>query len=428
MNTAFIEKVQAGAVKIQSNKWMRAMAGSMASLMAILMTGAIVSLINGLPIGGWYTDFLTKTGIGPLLTAIVSICNLTAIFMALAMGFGLAKEHGENTFQGALLSLLCFFILTPIESIEGGSYLNTSWLGAQGIFSAMICAILATYISHVISKRGWKIKLPEVVPEFVAKPFEAMIPVFITVIPFIMLRAIFEASSFGCFHQFIYSMVATPLLSLGNSFPAHLLALFVACLLWWVGIHGTLVVFTVMMGILSVPALANLEAYNAGQPLPYLLSMMTLFVAIQFMGGPGCMFGLYVNMALFAKSERYKALGKVAVVPGMFNIIEPVVYGFPIVLNPIMAVPFIITPQVVYIVLYILMKMGIVGVPVIMLQVMTLPGPIAGFLLGGGISLGIFLLVACVLSIFIYMPFFKICDANALKEEKAIALETSKDA
>ncbi|MDR1643859.1 MAG: PTS transporter subunit EIIC [Clostridiales bacterium] len=423
MKGNLIETIQAGASKIQQNKWMGTIAGSMASLMAILMTGAIASLINGLPLGGWYTGFLAASGLGPLLSAVVSICNLTAVFMGLAIGYGMAKQHGDNPFQGALLTLLCFFLLTPIDTIEGTAYLKTSWLGAQGIFSAMLTAIAATFLFHQVVKRGWKIKMPEVVPEFVSKPFEAMIPVFITVIPFIILRAIFQVTTFGNFHQFIYSMVATPLLGLGNSFPAHLIALLVACILWWLGIHGTLVVFTVMSGILSIPALANLEAFNAGQPLPYFLSMMTFFLAIQFMGGPGCLFGLYIDMVLFAKSERYKALGKVAFAPGMFNIIEPVVYGYPIVLNPLMAVPFIATPLIAYTILYILMRIGIVGVPVIMLQVMTIPGPIAGFLLGGGLSLGFFLIIACAISVVIYFPFFKASDAMALKEEREAAAQ-----
>ncbi|MCL2006995.1 MAG: PTS transporter subunit EIIC [Treponema sp.] len=418
LGSSFVEKAQQIAGKVQGNRWLGVLSRNMAAMIGVLLTGAILSLINGLPFGAGYTGFLQTTGIGPLLTAIINVCNMVAVFMCLSLGYGFAKEHGDNPFQGAMLTIMLFLILTPLQAMEGGIFINTSWLGAQGVFSAMFCAIIGTLLFSKILKRGIKIKMPEMVPEFVSKPFEAVVPVFLTAIPFIVLRAVFENSTFGSFHQFIYSMVALPLLGLGNSFPAHLAALLVACVLWWMGVHGTLVVFSVMAPILGVPAAANFEAYTAGQPLPFMLSMMTFFVAIQFMGGPGCMFGLYINM-LFAKSARYKALGKVAFAPGMFNIIEPVIYGFPMVLNPVMGIPFIATPLIVYTIMFILMNIGLVGIPVIRLTVMTLPGPVAGFLLGGGISLGIFLIIACAASIIIYFPFFKVCDLNALKEERA---------
>ncbi len=133
------------------------------------------------------------------------------------------------------------------------------------------------------------------------------------------------------------------------------------------------------------------------------------------------MFGLYVNMAFLSKSERFKAQGKISLVPGFFNIIEPTVYGMPVVLNPILLIPFVGLPLVVYLALYLCLKIGMVTTPVVSLAVMVMPGPIVGFLLGGGIGLGIFCILACVLSAVIYMPFFKILDRQAIKEEKARA-------
>lgn len=165
----------------------------------------------------------------------------------------------------------------------------------------------------------------------------------------------------------------------------------------------------------------------AGQPIEpsaaTVLTFMFFFVFLQFLGGPGCLFGLSVDMALFSKSERYKAMGKLSIVPSFFNIIEPVIYGFPIVMNPIMLIPFILCPVLFATIGYFLMISGIVGIPVVMLNVMTIPGPIAGFLLGGGISLGIMMIVMVVLSVIIYLPFFKICDAKAYKEEQEIAAQ-----
>ena len=189
-------------------------------------------------------------------------------------------------------------------------------------------------------------------------------------------------------------------------------------LLWWVGIHGTSVVLSVMMVIWMEPAITNLNNYMAGEPVTLVTTYMFFFVFCQFIGGPGCLFGLTCDMAIFAKSERFKAFGKVCFVPGMFNIVEPVIFGFPIVLNPIMFIPFILTPLVFMIIGYLLMVTGVVNIPALMLSVMTIPGPIAGFILGGGISLGIMIVIMCLLSCIIYYPFFKICDNQALEAEK----------
>lgn len=235
---------------------------------------------------------------------------------------------------------------------------------------------------------------------------------------FLLVRSGFAVTSYGNIQNFIYTMVQAPLVSLGNSFPAMLISMLILLLLWWVGIHGTSVVLSVMMVIWMEPAITNLNNYMAGEPVTLVTTYMFFFVFCQFIGGPGCLFGLTCDMAIFAKSERFKAFGKVCFVPGMFNIVEPVIFGFPIVLNPIMFIPFILTPLVFMIIGYLLMVTGVVNIPALMLSVMTIPGPIAGFILGGGISLGIMIVIMCLLSCIIYYPFFKICDNQALEAEK----------
>lgn len=260
--------------------------------------------------------------------------------------------------------------------------------------------------------------MPEAVPEFVAKSFEGIPAALITLIPFVVIRGVFGATSYGSFSQFIYSIVQTPLVGLGNSLPAHLLAILIACFLWWLGIHGTLVVFSVMMAVWQPPMIENITAAAAGQPIPNILSLLSIMLVLQFMGGPGCLFGLYVDMALFSKSERYKAQSKLSLMSGVFNIIEPTVYGLPVVLNPILLIPYLGLPVLIYVAYYLLATAGIIGIPSVGLTMMVVPGPIAGFLLGGGVSLGIFTIVALVLTCLVYYPFFKVLDAQALRQEK----------
>ena len=158
----------------------------------------------------------------------------------------------------------------------------------------------------------------------------------------------------------------------------------------------------------------------AGGTAPNLLSFMTLMAVIQLIGGPGCLFGLYIDMAFFTKSERYKTQGKLQLVPGLFNVIAPAVYGLPIVLNVILLIPFVVLPLVVYVLMYICLNLGLFTSPILMAS-SFLPGPILGFLAGGGIGFGIFIVVMCLLSCVVYYPFVKFMDRQELAEEKKLA-------
>lgn len=414
------EKILPLAGKMQNNMYISSITQGMMGTMPVLMGGAILQLIYSLPITPW-TNLLKSCGLYELLSTAVNICNLFAFFMVFAIGKTLGEKKGVDPFHTGLISLLSFLLITPLTTTEAGAtVINTSYFGAQGVITAMLVALVAPSIFAFIVKKHLIIKLPEAVPEFVSNSFANIPPALITIVPFIALRGIFAMTSFGSFTDFIYAMIQTPLTSVGNTFAGHLILLFVCCLLWWFGIHGTLVVYPIMMTIMTAPLLANIEAANQGQAAPYLLSMMTFFMVLQFIGGPGCMFGLYVDMAFFSKSERYKAQGKVSLIPGLFNIIEPTVYGMPVVLNPILLIPFLGLPLIVYTLMYLCLNIGLFTTPVVNFGVMVMPGPIVGFLLGGGIGLGIFLILMCVLSVIVYLPFFRVLDSQALKEEKKI--------
>lgn len=412
-------KILPAANAMQNNIYVSSITQGMMGTMPILMGGAILQLIYSLPITPWQ-NFLNNIGLYGLLATTVNICNLFAIYMVFSIGRILGEKKNVDGFQAGLISLLSFMIITPFTTDEAGNTLiNTSFLGAQGVITAMLIALIAPSIFAFVIKKNIMIKMPDAVPEFVSKSFEIIPPGLITMIPFIALRGIFGMTAYGSFTQFIYSIIQTPLTGVGNSLGGHLILLLAASLLWWCGIHGTLVVYPMIMALMQAPLLANIDAVNAGNPAPYLLSFMTMFLVLQFIGGPGCMFGLYIDMAFFSKSERFKAQGKISLIPGIFNIIEPTVYGMPVVLNPILLIPFAGLPLVVYLALYLCLKIGLFTTPVVNLAVMVMPGPIVGFLLGGGIGLGIFCILACVLSAVVYMPFFKVLDRQALKEEKA---------
>lgn len=424
------EKIGPIAGKIQSNRGLRVLSTSFMSTLPALFIGAVLALIQGLPLGEWYTKFLTDTGISGFLSAGVSVANLIALFFIVSFGYHLAEMKKVDKFVGSIVALLCFMMITPLSAsnydanynlITVENAVSTSWLGAQGLFSAIIVGVISINLYAFLVKRNIKIKMPDAVPSNVAKPFEALIPGTITALVFLLIRVGFSLTSFGSMHQFIYSIVQAPLSGIGSSFPALLLCMLITCFLWIIGIHGTLVIFSVMMPVWQPAVIENVNAFMGGQPLPYMFTMVFFFVFVQFIGGPGCLIGLTIDMPLFAKSKRYKAMGKIALGPGIFNIIEPLIFGFPIVLNPIMAIPFILTPLLFMCITYVLMVVGVLAVPVLAGSVMTIPSVVAGFLLGGGWQWGVLLIVFTVLSCIIYLPFLRICDRQALKEEQAQA-------
>ncbi len=351
----------------------------------------------------------------------VQIANCISVFMVFGIGRVISsKMDAKNPVEGGIISLLSFFAITPLITQEGdytSTYLiNLDYFGSQGVITAMIVGICAGALYAKLSKTPLKIKMPDSVPPYVSQSFENLPSFVITLLPFIALRVIFGATSYGGFTPFINSIIQQPLTGVGNSLLGHLILITVCCLLWWLGMHGTLIIMPALMILTYSPLVENISAVASGQVPPNLLSYVTVLCALQYVGGPGCLFGLVVDMAFFTKSERYKVQGKLQLIPGLFNIIEPTVYGLPIVLNFILLLPFILLPNLVYILMYLGLKAGLFTSPITMASTF-LPGPILGFLSSAGIGFGIFIILMCLLSCIVYYPFVKIMDVQQLKIE-----------
>ncbi|MCF0111791.1 MAG: PTS sugar transporter subunit IIC [Erysipelotrichaceae bacterium] len=411
-------KIMKFAGKVQNNLVVSSITQGMMSTMGVLMTGAVINILINLPISAW-TTFLTNIGLQAPLAQIVTLLNMVGIFMVFGIGKTIAEKLGADGFQAGILSLMCYLIVTPLVTDEAGTNMvSVDLLGAQGVITAMIVGVLAGYLFAKLSKTQLKINMPDSVPPFVSASFENLPGLVLTSIPFIVLRMIFNATPFGSFTAAINTIVQVPLVSVGNSFAGQLVLVLICCLLWWLGMHGTLIIIPALYTVAYAPLIENITAVASGMPAPHLLSMMTVFFVVQAIGGPGCMLGLCVDMAFFTKSERYKAQGKLALVPGLFNVIEPMVYGTPVVLNFLLLIPMVLTPTVMFVLMYLGLKAGIFTTPLVLAS-SFLPGPIIGFLAGGGFMFGVFICLMCVLSCVIYYPFVKMLDNQELELEKA---------
>ncbi|KUP25913.1 PTS transporter subunit EIIC [Paenibacillus sp. DMB5] len=418
---SFLDRVQENLMKvtgkIQSNNYVTAVTHGMVGSLSILIGGSVLNLLVNLPIPGW-SDLLTSIGIYEVLTAVVKIFQLTAVIMCFNVAYALAKFKGVDRLQSGIISIMCLLITIPISTTgSGAEAFELTFLNAQGVFTAMITGLLATTIFAFIIHKKIVFRMPESVPEYVRNTFNIVPPAFLTVIPFIILRGILEHTSFGTFPGLVNSIITLPLQALGNNLIGHMVFLAASSILWWFGVHNMPIMVSAY--ILTLPAMTeNINAAMSGQAPIHMLSWETFKITGQYLGGPGCLIGLFICMLLFTKSERYKVQSKLQFIPGLFNITEPANFGIPIVLNPTLLIPFVLVPQIIEVALYFCLKAGLFTTPVVMLTD-YIPGPIGGFLFGSGLGAGFFMIAASIFSIICYYPFVKMMDKVALKEETA---------
>ncbi len=215
--------------------------------------------------------------------------------------------------------------------------------------------------------------------------------------------------------DFIYKVLQMPLQKVGDSLGAMLGVYFFAHVLWLFGIHGTNITGSVFNPILYALSAENLSALQAGLPLPHIINQQFQDLFATY-GGAGSTLSLLIAMFAFCKSKRVKELGKLAILPGIFNINEPIIFGLPVVLNPIIAIPFIAVPMINIVICYVTMYFKLVPICNGVIMPWTTPPIISGFLSSGwqGALLQIFLIA---LGVLIYYPFIKTMDKQYLKDE-----------
>lgn len=427
----FLDKLQMAlgpiANKLNSNRYLAAIRDGFFGATSIIIIGSMFLLFANLPITGYsafMSHLLGKNWADWFNVPYNLSMGLMTIYVIIGMAKSLADYYKIDSIAAITMSFAGFLILTPESVFKTLSYLPATNFSASGLFLGMFATILAVEIVRLVLQRGWKIKMPDGVPENVSTSFEALIPgVFVFVI-FDVIRFIFSITDFASAQAFIFKIIQTPLTSIGSSYPATMLVEFLACVLFSFGLHGPNILGGVMQPIWLALTAENAAQVAAGK-LP------THVVNYQFdanfvkLGGCGATIGLALAMLFLAKSDQFKALGKLAIGPGIFNINEPLIFGIPIVLNPIMIIPFVLSPLIFVTLAYFAMSSGIVPVTNGVNIPWTTPPVIAGFLLSGWRG-AVFQVVEIAVSFVLYYPFFKVADRQALKaEEEAVALETA---
>lgn len=419
-----IDTVSEKLTKFTKLRYIKVITNAFMSIAALSIAGSIFSLIKSLPIPVWQT-FMTNSGIGNILFIPVSVTSdLIAVFVILAIATEVAKSFDEKPFAPAIIALGSFMILTPFSgqaqviTAEGETIIANALnviplgaLGARGIFLAMIAGILVARIYIALIKKGITIKMPGSVPPAVGQMFETMIPGGLTFIVFLVLRQVFSMTPFGTMQNFIYTIIQTPLMNATANMGGALLYSIASKVLWLFGIHGGLVTYAAFGSIMKTTGAANASAFAAGEAVPHL--EWGLATGMTNVG----ILGLTLVMIIFAKSKQYKSLSKLSLPTSLFCITEPIVFGFPLIMNPIMAIPFVLSPVISLLTTTAVMSIGLVA-PITGAQISTtIPTPIYLALMNSSISGFIWGLVLVVMNMALYFPFFLVADRMACKQE-----------
>lgn len=334
--------------------------GSFGSLLSSLISSETTGLAKWIP---------ALKNLAPAFSAMsfaaVSCMTIPIIFL-IALHLARAKKMPE--FLTAIICVISYFSMVPnvvtvvIEEATGtASGLGGGVLGAQGLFIGMLVAVLITNLfDKLTSIEKLKIKMPPSVPHGIAVSFNILIPVFIIIVISAIFGALFYQVTGSYINEFIYNVVQAPLSAIVQTTPGIVIMAVVCQLFWFLGIHGGLVVEPIRSPLSAAALAANIAAVEAGvdptQPLTR--GLWTVFIVV---GGAGLTLSLIFAILMFSKREDHRAIAKLSLLPGICGIGEPMVFGLPLVLNPVFAVPFILNSGIAATIALVAIKIGFIS-------------------------------------------------------------------
>ncbi|GEN94063.1 PTS sugar transporter subunit IIC [Pediococcus ethanolidurans] len=415
----FFDRITPTLNKIAANKYLLTIMKSMMATLGLTIIGSMSVLLVVFPIKA-VPDFINKIGLTPILNLTDTITvGCLAVYIVFLMAKNLVPHFisGDDGTMAGIIALMNFLILTPLKMVTEKSAslstIPTTWLGTQGIFSAMLVGLISARVYVYIKQHGWTIKMPESVPPMVSEAFEALIPLLVEGVIFILISWLFTFTSYGCLHQAIYSLIQIPLKHVGGSVLAMIFISILQQILWFFGIHGTNVLLPLVTPIWLSMDMEDLQAIKAGKEIPNIIGL-GFFNIITW---SGLALGLVLLM-IFAKSQQYKKLGRLAVVPAFFGITEPVIFGTPLVLNFDLAIPFIFNNTIAIIISYTLIKIGIVAKFIGAQAVFGLPLGFHAAVEGSASIIILQILIQLVLSPILWWPWFRRVDRKAYALEQ----------
>lgn len=364
---------------------------------------------------GWLTSISNLFGyLGVATLGIVGLIVVISSAYSYAVELKQRDENKSmNIIIATLLAFSAYFVMVPnnvnfadpkAKVIEGFA---SSLFSYEGMFTGLIVGMLAVALFAAFSRSKFTIKMPGSVPQNVFDSFFALIPMAEVLLLFGLARIGLQAMGYASLIQLIATVVIKPLLTVGTGLPAIIVVILLEQILWFLGLHG----FNIVWGIVSafwLPLfLQNVAKFAETKSFADIsIAPNTMTNVYAMIGGSGATFGLIIAMLIFAKKgEKEREVAKLALVSGCFGINEPVIFGLPIVLNPIMFIPWIVVPLFNAIVAYVVTSIGWV-VPLVVLNSGNEPIFFSTWILGGlHMSPVILALVLVIFDVFLYAPF-----------------------
>lgn len=422
------EKLIPPVLKFANLKPVQALKNGMLAVMPLTIIGSVFLLLAYFPVDV-VKDWIAGVGLFPLFMQVYSATfSLIGVVACVAIAYNYVKWSGHEALLASILALCTYVLFMDLSVTDAASgvtvsgVIDMSWAGAKGMVVGIIVGELVAVVYTWFLDKKIVIKLPDGVPPAVANSFTALIPGTVILTGAMVVFGVLRAAQTNLF-QGIYTGLQIPLQGLTDSLGGVLVMSFTIPFLWFFGIHGASIVGGVLSPMLTANATANQAIVDSGRELT--LANGGHIVTQQFldnfviMTGSGITIGVVLYMLVMARSSQYKTLGKLALPPALFNINEPITFGTPIVLNPIMAIPFIGTPVVVGVVQYFALWTGLVPLYTGVMAPWTMPPVLSGFIVAGWRG-ALLQLVILVISIVIYFPFIRKADQLLHAEEQAL--------
>ena len=433
------EKLASPMARLAEQRHLRAIRDGIISTLPLIIVASMFLVIGFLPNQlpeTWGISIWIKEHAGDILLPHRVSMFIMTLYAVFGIGYSLAKSYELDGLSGAIISELAYLLtIVPvvgpeaseaitnlgksnaelaeyISSVPQGWMLPMQNLGSSGMFVGIISAIVAVEIYRVFMQKGLTIKMPPQVPESVARSFESLIPTAVVMLLFATISMWLKIDLHG-----IIGKLIAPLVSASDSLPSVLILVLLESFFWIFGIHGSSIVSTVVRPIWLMLIDQNAQAFASGSAIPN-IAAEPFYQWFIYIGGSGATIGLAILLLFRSKSAYGKTLGRTGIIPAIFNINEPVIFGAPIVLNPILMIPFVVIPIILAIIAWIATNLGLVG-RVITIAPWTLPGPIGAFFATGDIRASILNIILIILSVILYYPFFKIYDNRLLEQENA---------
>ena len=424
--TEFIEqKIAPPLLRISQIRYLEALQHTFVTLMPYMILGATSTLILNLA-GLFGESGLNLPGVAAAISAVVEPCrpwllqivfvsiNLLALITTALNGYFLGdyyshKDKDVSAIASAMVSMIAFLCFIDFGNLSANFDWPSYILGSPSLFGGILISIFAVELYRFLIGKKITIKMPEAVPPMIAAAFTSMIPVSVVVVVCCIV-----GRGIASFDFLAALNAACAYLVVGGSGPvAQGIGFLLDRILWFVGLHGSNIVSSVMQPIWTTMITDNVNAFAAHQPIPYMFTEQWINFYVR------CSVFPIALLCCMSKVKRFKVLGKLSLPGTIFNIAEPVMYGLPVVLNPLLFVPWVLGFGLLYVLNAILGVLGITP-PMVSMVVWTMPAPLASFIGSGFKPLALVITLVNMLLIFLmFLPFFKVMEKQELEAEKA---------